>query len=900
MHSPLGEALTDPKVVDRPRQPAGSPVELLERDAQINQLRAAYAQVQEGTAGGCALVCGEAGIGKTALVQAFLATLTPETQPLVAGCEALFTPRPFGPLVDLADRFPPSVSSALHQGRTDNNLFPALLAYFKQAKVAPVLVIEDAHWADAGTLDFVRHAGRRLRDTRLLLVLTYRNDEFEADHALRRVLGDLPSATTLRMAVPPLSAQAVSVLAKVSNRAAQRLYEATGGNPFYLTEALASPGSDVPPSVSDAVLARLARLPPTARAVAELVSLCPARAERALLQAVAQPQPQDLDACLGVGLLEAAGDTLAFRHELARMAVYQSLRPHQREAWHGAIFAALKTLTAQPTSLARLVHHAEAASMNNEVAELAPLAAREAASTGAHREAARLYGLALKLGSQADPAVRADLLEARAHECLLTNLHDRAMRARLEALALRRAMGNTLAVGVNLRWLARLHWLLGGANAAAFQHAEQAIAALEQLPPQRELAAAYSTLSHLHLVGENMVAAQRWGARAIALAESLGDPEALSHALNNVGSARLRLGRDEQGWQMLERSLALALEHQLEPDAARAYNNLFIVSVMQRDHQRGLAYAEQGIAYSEAKGIDIFTVRMRIRRAFAYLQLGLWAQADQDLAALDARHTPAPMEQATLQFVRSILALRRGQAGAEPQLMAALADMERYRVEIWFTSTAAVRAEVAWLHGDPDGVVLAVEPALAQAVAMNDPWRCAELSAWLGRARHPVPPAPGRVETAYALEAAGDWRAAAAEWARLGCPYERALALAQGGEPALREALVILEGLGANATAECVRRLLHELGAKGVPRGPREQTRGDPLGLTAREREVFALVLKGLSNAAIAAHLHRSERTVENHVARVLAKAGAGTRTQLIATVAAEDAAARRRPQNRY
>ncbi|MBP6677435.1 MAG: AAA family ATPase, partial [Vitreoscilla sp.] len=96
MHSPLGEALTDPKVVDRPRQPAGSPVELLERDAQINQLRAAYAQVQEGTAGGCALVCGEAGIGKTALVQAFLATLTPETQPLVAGCEALFTPRPFG------------------------------------------------------------------------------------------------------------------------------------------------------------------------------------------------------------------------------------------------------------------------------------------------------------------------------------------------------------------------------------------------------------------------------------------------------------------------------------------------------------------------------------------------------------------------------------------------------------------------------------------------------------------------------------------------------------------------------------------------------------------------------------------------------------------------------------
>jgi DNA-binding NarL/FixJ family response regulator len=139
------------------------------------------------------------------------------------------------------------------------------------------------------------------------------------------------------------------------------------------------------------------------------------------------------------------------------------------------------------------------------------------------------------------------------------------------------------------------------------------------------------------------------------------------------------------------------------------------------------------------------------------------------------------------------------------------------------------------------------------------------------------------METPYALEAAGDWRAAAAEWARLACPYEQALALAQGDEAALREALAILEALGANAATEAVRRLLRELGAKGVPRGPRQQTLGDPLGLTAREREVYTLLLRGLSNAAIAGRLHRSERTVENHVAKVLAKAGVGTRAQLIA-----------------
>jgi DNA-binding CsgD family transcriptional regulator len=334
---------------------------------------------------------------------------------------------------------------------------------------------------------------------------------------------------------------------------------------------------------------------------------------------------------------------------------------------------------------------------------------------------------------------------------------------------------------------------------------------------------------------------------------------------------------------MLERSLALALEHGLEADVARAWNNLFIVSVMQREYERGLAYAEQGIAYSEARGIDIFTVRMRIRRAFTYLQLGLWALADEDLATLAEQQSPSPMEMATLQFVTAMLALRRGAPDASRQLLAAIASMERLRVEIWFTSTAAARAEAAGLRGDRQAVADAVAPALAAAIAMADPWRTAELAAWLRRAGCPVPDGAHGKDTAHALEAAGEWQAAAAAWERLGCPYDRALALAQGDEAARREALQVLEDIGAAGAASAVRRLLREQGARGVPRGPREHRRDDPLGLTAREREVFELVLHGLSNAAIAARLHRSERTVENHVARVLAKAGAANRAQLIA-----------------
>lgn len=869
-------------------------MELLERDAQLAQLKDTYRRVQEGPCGACVLVAGEAGIGKTALVQAFVDTLAADAAAWVAGCEALYTPRPLGPLIDLAHRFPPSVVAALHEGRTYNGLFPALLAHLAQARRPQVLVIEDVHWADAGTLDFVRYAGRRLREVRAMLVLTYRSDELEAEHPLRNVLGDLPAATTQRITVPALSRQAVGVLARASRHATERVFEVTGGNPFYLTEVLASPDAGVPPSVSDAVLARLNRLPAPARQMALQVSLFPRQAERALLDAVARPEPRDVDACLDSGLLHAAHDTLAFRHELARIAVYESMRPHQRQAGHRAIFAALEALPAAPAALARRVHHAEAGGLADAVARLAPAAAREAAASGAHREAARLYGLGLKYGHSMPDTLRAELLEARAHECVLTNQPDRSLRARREALALRLAMGDTLAVGANQRWLARLQWLLGGADAVAFAHAHAAIATLEPLPPCRELAAAYSTLSHLCLVSEDMAGAREWGTRAITLAEALHDPEPLSHALNNVGCARLRQARDPAAWQMIERSLALALEHRLETDAARAYNNLLVVSLMQQDYARGLAHAEQGIAFSEAKGLDIFTVRFRIRRSFAYVQTGLWQRADEELALLTQQHTLSPLEAAIFALVRGILELRRGVAGAEVRLLAALDGMQPHRGQIWFTSMAAARAEAAWLRGDMAGVALAVAAPLAQALARGDPWHAAELAAWLKRAKGELRHGPLPIDTAFASEAAGNWRAAAAAWQGLGCPYNRALALTQGDEPALREALAVFEALGAGAATDAVRRELRDRGARGVPQGPRPRTRQDPLGLTAREREVFTLLLQGLSNAAIAARLHRSERTVENHVAGVFAKLGVNTRAQLLAGFAGEPGTSRK------
>jgi DNA-binding CsgD family transcriptional regulator len=862
-------------------------MQMLERDAALLQLQQAWARIAAGTGGVGALISGDAGIGKTMLARALVESLPPAATVLRAGCEALYTPRPLGPWVDLAPRFAPSLERALLQAQSPVGLFGELLSHFRDARTPTLLVMEDVHWADTGTLDLLHYLGRRVQELRLMLVLTHRDDGLDTEHPLLRVLGEWPPAT-LRIALAPLSRQAVGQLARTAHRDAAEVYAATGGNPFYVTELLSAPGG-VPPSVRDAVLAELARLPAAARVVAQWVSLFPGYAERALLDAVAASDPTAMQAAVRSGLLVADGATLSFRHEIARNAVYGALPAPQRADWHAKIHAALARAV-DDADLARRVHHAEAAGLSAEVAALAPRAAARAASTGAHLEAARLYARALELAADRESTDAAALLEALANEYLLTNRHRDAIAASEQAGAIHAARGDALRVGDNLRVLARLHWFDAGARGPSLGLAQRAIDTLEQQPPSRELALAYSTMSHLRLVSENMQAAQLWGLRAIELAEAIDDPEALCHALNNVGCARLRLRDDALAWSRLARSLELALQHSLATDAARAYNNLFILSVVHHNFERGLRHAEQGIAFCETQGLDLFNVRIRIRRAFARIVMGQWELADADLAEIAARHSPSPMEAATRDFVAALLGLRRGGEDAEQRLEAAAAAMHMHRVEIWFITTAAARAEAAWLAGRTQDIAGIARPALRIQVDIGDRWRAGELAAWLYRCGIEIDVALPDLPAPYTLELDGRWREAADEWSRLGCPYDCALALAGGDQAALREALALFDGLGAVRAAQRVRWLLRERGVRSVPRGPQPRTRDDPLGLTGREREVYALVRQGLSNAVIAARLHRSERTIEHHVAAVLRKAGVATRIELIARAAAPPA----------
>src|ERR1700722_6106269 len=174
---------------------------LLEREESLAKLGAWFSGVSEH--GGCvALVCGEAGVGKTALLQEF-SKRQQKMRILWGACDALFTPRPLAPLHDIARQQPGELLAAVNSHTNREELFGTLLDELERATA--LVVFEDMHWADEATLDLLKYLGRRIHRTHSMLVATYRDDEVGPRHPLRFVIGDLPRANTLRMSLSPPS-----------------------------------------------------------------------------------------------------------------------------------------------------------------------------------------------------------------------------------------------------------------------------------------------------------------------------------------------------------------------------------------------------------------------------------------------------------------------------------------------------------------------------------------------------------------------------------------------------------------------------------------------------------------------------------------------------------------------
>src|SRR6185503_392764 len=289
---------------------------LLERDSFLRQLEMGLQEAVAGQ-GRVVLVSGEAGIGKTSLVNHFTELHRDAVRILWGACDSLLTPRPLGPLHDIAMQLEGKLPELLHSEANQSAIFTACLAEMQQ--IPTIFIFEDIHWADGATLDLIKFLSRRIQLTKSVLILTYRDEELSTKHPLWLVLGELPRSVTLRLALVPLSQLSVLELARATKHDVQTndLYAITGGNPFFVTEVLESEGTGVPATVRDVVLARAARLSPGAREVLEAASIVPGRIEIQLLKSIVEPSVADIEECTERGLLRTDGHALFFRHELS-------------------------------------------------------------------------------------------------------------------------------------------------------------------------------------------------------------------------------------------------------------------------------------------------------------------------------------------------------------------------------------------------------------------------------------------------------------------------------------------------------------------------------------------------------------------------------------------------------
>jgi ATP/maltotriose-dependent transcriptional regulator MalT len=858
-------------------------MDLLEREDFFQQLQETLAEVIH-VSGRVALISGEAGIGKTSLVEQLVETGKDQCRVLWGGCDALFTPRPLGPLHDIALQIRGNLLTLLEEEAPRATIFSAVFAQL-QSQPSTLLVFEDVHWADEATLDLLKFLGRRINKLNALLVITYRDDEVRAEHPLRLVLGDLPRSFVRRIRLPPLSKDAVDELATRAGKQIDDLYSVTGGNPFFVTEALASHDPGVPVSVSDAMLSRLARLTPSARAVVELVSVVPTKAELWLLNESINPTTAALEECISAGMLLLDNGAIGFRHELARRAVEDSLPATRLHSLHALVLKALLSRGAEG-QLARIVHHAEKAGDAAAVLEYAPIAARQAAALHAHRESASHYQTALKYAGALSPEQRADLLERRSYECYVTGQISDAWAVRREALELWQQLGNTIRQGDNLRWMSRFAWYLGRKEDAE-TCGREAITLLEALPPSPELAWAYSNRAQLHMLAGQTDEAVVWGSRAIELAQKFEATETLVHALNNVGSAQL-YAHDEQGWAMLEESLRLSLAHNLEEHASRAFTNLSAVALMDRDYAQALRYLDEGNAYATEHDLESCKRYMLLTRARVHFETGRWTMATDDVASVLGQSLGYNVARIPALTILGHIRVRRGDPDAARALSEAYELAMLTKETARLSPIASARAEMAWLAGDLDQVVAEARSILEIGKDDNDRWLHGEFAFWLWRAGV-TPSIEQPIAEPYALQIAGNWRAAADLWKEIGSPYEEALALSDGDEAAQREALSIFEKLGAEPAAEKLRQRLRATGVRGIPRGPRPSTIENPAGLTTRQMEVLSLLSEGCINAEIAERLFISAKTVDHHVSAILAKLDARTRAEAVSIALQSD-----------
>jgi DNA-binding CsgD family transcriptional regulator len=938
---------------------------LVGRDRELDQLLS-LAGVTAPEARDVVLLGGDAGIGKTRLLRELSAAARTAGHRVMAGhCLDLGdSALPYQPFAEafsglsdderdaLAERFPalgpllPWPSAAPGPGVERAELFASVVAALDSlAADRPVLlVIEDAHWADASTRHLIRYVLAQGFGGAVHVVVSYRADDLHRRHPLREALAEwvrLPRVR--RLELEPLGDAEVVDLARVRAghelpaEALRAVVQRAGGNAFFVEElldaGLADHRSSLPETLSDLLLVRLDRLDEPARRLARAASVTDGREGFVALAAAAGLSDDELDAALVTAvdhkvLKRTGSDDYVFRHALLGEALRDDLLPGERRRIHAAFLGALDD-DAPPATVAR---HALAAGQR-DIAFTATVRAAEAAGRVAgYDEAAQHYERAIELVDAAPTGTdEIDLVIAAANALVTSGQLMRALGLLRDHLA-------GLATDVHRDCHGRLLVAIG--NTCYFANldaeAEQAsVRAAEVVPDEPTVLRGEVAALRARVLANRRRdrEAAQWGERALQIGETVESESVIFDAKATVTRITARSGDDPVQTMTAFRELvdaSRASGHVL--GELRGLNQMAFVHVNAGELDAAADAFDEGMRRAAQTGWSWgpYGFDGRFFGALIAYMRGRW---DEALALCDVRDGARPEFEAYLAAVSLLVRAGRGDtahiertlpqralwrhdqasaihgASALIELCGVAGDLDAARrhhddlVDLhersWDDTDFAARIRLAALligqyasaaHGLDRAAqheLVSQLPALVEgvgrAVAATQPLG-PEGQAWHRR----VLAEAARLTwlcgdgTTDAREMADLWRGARERFVGLGDPYEAARCSAR------LAAVLLTSGDDAEGAALLVeaRETARRLGARPLlaelDRLAPRPTRSD-VDLTPREREVLQQVAAGLSNGEIGTRLFISTKTVSVHVSNILAKLGAAGRTEAAA-----------------
>ncbi|MFG2004048.1 helix-turn-helix transcriptional regulator [Spirillospora sp. NPDC048911] len=707
------------------------------RSEELAVLRAAWAS----GSGALVVVEGEAGIGKTRLVEAFAGAAAEQGARVLRGCcLPLSEDLPYAPMLEIlhqlgenaapawpgrrdqffryvADTLASSATSGAAgelAGSVTGELAGGQASGKASVQASTLVVIEDLHWADTSTRDLLVFLSRALQHAAVLLVATVRSDELTAGGPLLAMLTELTRGRrAVRLRLRPfgrgeVAEQLTGILgARPPAALARSLYGRAEGNPFFVEELLAADpeGRTVPPTVSEIVLARLSGLSRAAGQVVRAAAVIGrAMGHDAVAAACGLPAGRleaGLREAMTHGLLVATDEGYSFRHSLIHEAVYSAVLPGERTRLHGRIAVALSESVPQAldeaVTAAEIAHHWDAAGRAPEALAASMRAGRAAEALAAPAEAHAQYERALRLWPAVPEAAalagtdRLALLAGTAEVASLAGRYERAGDLVAEALTLVDEASDPVRAAALLERLGRHRWLAGSPSAAwaAYEEAGRLVA---HRPPSPEGAQVLAALSQSLMLRSRDGEAIPCARKAIEMAGAVGCAAAEGHASNTLGTCLCVLGRPQEGLPLLRRAVTIALTLDDAAEIERAFNNLTESLTEVGRHAEALSTTEEAIAHMRRCGIaPAYEPEFHGYAARALTRLGRWDDAEHAAQKALAGLEDAPSS-ALVKFVHPhvlLLETRRG------RLTQAAALLDRLIEEDGGESFTAERAELA-------------------------------------------------------------------------------------------------------------------------------------------------------------------------------------------------------------